>query len=343
MRVNVVRLDRWIDPCFDEILKADPAVALNILDPAKGWADVRRLLQVADIYHIPASRSDVPAQWLANRELLQQCPRLRAVSSSGAGYDTIDVNACNEAGVLVVNQSGGNANSVAEHTFGLMLDLIHRISESDRAIRAGSHAGREAFMGRELAGKVLGIVGIGHVGSRVAELAAAFRMEVLAFDPYVPDETVQARGATPVSMQALLSRSDIVSLHCPRNAETLGMFDREAYRQMKPGALFLTTARGGIHNESALHEALAAGHLAGAGLDVWSAEPPPADHPLLQLPHVIASYHIAGVTHEARRNMAAISARQILDLCHGRRPPRAINPQVCETALTALQAASDLP
>jgi len=125
-----------------------------------------------------------------------------------------------------------------------------------------------------------------------------------------------------------VARADIVSLHCPRDASTLRMFDARRFAQMKPGAYFVTTARGGIHDEAALAAALESGHLAGAGLDVWQPKPPPLDHPLLRLPNVIATYHTAGVTHEARRNVATMGSEQIVQVLRGERPPRLVNPEV---------------
>jgi len=228
----------------------------------------------------------------------------------------------------VVNQAGGNANSVAEHAFGLMLALSRRIIECDRRLRREQGFAREDLMGHEIGGKVLGIVGIGHVGTRVATLAHAFGMSVLATDPYLTEEEIGRRGATSVALEDLLARSDIVSLHCPRAQDTVGMIDARALQRMKRGALFITTARGGIHDETALFDALRSGHVGGAGLDVWEREPPPLEHPLLQLDSVIASFHTAGVTHEARRNMAAIAAEQIVGTLKGGRPPRLINPEV---------------
>jgi len=151
-------------------------------------------------------------------------------------------------------------------------------------------------------------------------------MRVLAYDPYVDADTCAARGTEKVDLRTLLSESDVVTVHCPLTADSRDMIDAAAYQTMKPGALFINTARGGIHDEAALYDALASGHLAGAGLDVWSVEPPPSDHPLLSLDNVIASPHTAGVTDDARRRVVAISIDQIVDILEGRRPPRLINP-----------------
>ena len=327
-RKRVVRFDLPVNPAFDERLARESDIDLSVCarngSEAAGWAALER----SHVYHVSAAKDELPRLWFVSAELLRRCPSLLCVSSAGAGYDTVDVSACTRAGVAVVNQAGGNANSVAEHAFALILALSRRIVECDQRLRREQGFLREDVMGHEIGGKVLGIIGIGHVGTRVASLAHAFRMEVLATDPYLTEEEINRRGAIAVSLDELLARSDIVSLHCPRAKDTVGMIDARALRRMKAGALFITTARGGIHDEAALQEALRSGHIAGAGLDVWEREPPPLDHPLLQLGNVIASFHTAWVTHEARRNMAAIAAEQIVGVLKGGRPPRLINPEV---------------
>jgi D-3-phosphoglycerate dehydrogenase len=325
---RVVRSDRWIDPAFDERLKREPGVSLAVFaaggNPAAAWD----LLSAAHVYHVSAAKDELPREWFVHAALLARCPELLCVSSSGAGYDTVDVAACTAAGVAVVNQAGGNAPSVAEHTLGLMLGVSRRMLEGDRRMRRDTGYSREDVMGHEIRGKTLGLVGIGHTGSRVAALGKAFGMEVIATDPFLPIEEIARRGARAVPFDALLAQADIVSLHCPRDASTLRMMDAAAFARMKRGAIFVTTARGGIHDEAALVAALRSGHLAGAGVDVWDQEPPPLDHPLLAMDNVFATFHVAGVTHEGRRNVAAISAEQVVGLLAGERPPRLVNPEV---------------
>src|SRR3712207_4555675 len=254
-RKIVVRFNFHYDPAMAERLAREPDIALHTCDlngsDDAAWA----VLAEADAYQISAAKDELPRQWFATAELLERCPRLLCVSSIGAGYDTVDVAACTRAGVLVVNQSGANARAVAEHTLGLMLDLAKRISENDRRLRRDRGFSREDLMGREIGGKTLGLVGIGHIGTRVAGLAKAFGMTVLASDPYLTEEEIARRGATAVAMDELLARSDFVSLHCPRDATTLRMMDAAAFARMKPGAVFVTTARGGIHDEAALFDA----------------------------------------------------------------------------------------
>ena len=306
----------------------EPDIELQTLEYSDAAERVWPQLERAHAYQVSAAKDELPRPWFVTEALLARCPNLLVASSGGAGYDTIDVAACTRAGVLVVNQAGGNAQSVAEHTSGLILDLAHRISESDRRLRRERGFTREDLMGFEVSGKVLGLVGIGHIGKRVAKLARAFDMQVLAVDPYLTEEEIRRRGATSLSFKELLERSDVVSLHCPRYKDTLKMMDAAAFARMKKGALFVTTARGGIHDEEALLAALVSGHLRGAGLDVWEKEPPPLEHSLLQQPNVVATYHTAGVTREARRNIAAYAAEQIVSILKGGRPPRLINPEV---------------
>jgi D-3-phosphoglycerate dehydrogenase len=303
------------------------------------WSD----LGEAHVYLISSAKDELPRQWFATAELLKRCPRLLCVSTSGAGYDTVDVDACSKAGIIVVNQAGMNAGAVAEHTLGMMLALSKRIAESDRRLRRERGFAREDLMGREISGKVLGLVGIGHVGTRVARLAQAFAMTVLAYDPYLSAEEIARRGALSVSLDELLAQSDFVSIHCPRTSETLGMIGGRAFARMKKGAAFVTTARGGIHDEEALFEALQSGQLSGAGLDVWEKEPPPLQHPLLTLDNVIATFHTAGVTREARRNVAEQGAEQIVGLLKGGRPPRLVNPEAWPAYRARFAAIMGLP
>jgi D-3-phosphoglycerate dehydrogenase len=325
---RVVRSDLWIDRAFDERLGRESDVSVRVFpvsgNPAAAWD----ALAGAHVYHISAAKDELPQEWFARADLIARCPNLLCVSSNGAGYDTVDVAACTAAGVAVVNQAGGNAASVAEHTLGLMLGVSRRMLEGDRRMRREIGYPREDVMGHELQGQTVGLVGIGHIGKRVAALARAFGMEVIATDPFLSTEEIARRGARAVSFQELLEQSDFVSLHCPRDASTLKLMNADTFARMRQGAIFITTARGGIHDESALVQALKTGHLAGAGLDVWDQEPPPLDHPLLAMDNVFATFHVAGVTHEGRRNVAAIGAEQIVSLLSGERPSRLVNPEV---------------
>ena len=328
---QVVRTDLWLDAAFEARLAQEPGVEVSRIDcRSEAQIDAANfaLLAKAHAYNVTAARDELPQHLFVNAALLARCPQLLCVSSAGAGYDTVNVADCTAAGVAVVNQAGANAVSVAEMALGLLLDVSRRISECNRRLRSERGFAREEVMGREIHGKTIGIIGIGHTGSRVAALARAFGMEVLAFDPLLTAEEITRRGAQPVAFNELLVRAHVVSVHCPRDARTTGLFNAAAFARMQRGAIFITTARGGIHDEAALAAALQSGHLGGAGLDVWQPEPPQLDHPLLALPNVVATYHTAGVTHEARRNVAAWAAEQIIGVLNGARPPRLINPEV---------------
>lgn len=326
--VRVMRFNHWISPEFGIRLAQEKDISLTEItlkgDESLVWAELAQ----AHIYQITAAVNELPPQYRVTRQLLQRCPALLCVSSGGAGHDTVDVAACTEAGVVVVNQIGGNAAAVAEMALGLMLAVSRRIVESDRKLRTVRPFTRESVMGHDLGGKTLGIVGIGHAGTRTALLANAFGMRVLAVDPNLSDEAIRLRGAEPISMDRLVQESDVVSLHCPSEASTKNLFDAKLFAAMKKGALFISTARGGIHDEQALFGALQTGHLGGAGLDVWEIEPPALDHPLLTLPNVVATHHTAGVSHEGRANVAAMAAEQIVGLIRGIKPPRLVNPEV---------------
>lgn len=330
-RWRVVRFALPADPSFDARLRSEPDIELTVAAFPKSADDVAAALREADVYHVASARNEMSKHTFVTAELVARFPRLLAVSTYGAGYDSVDVEACTRAGVAVMNQAGANRESVAEHTVAMILSLAHRIGEQDRRMRLERIATRESVMGHEVRGMTLGLVGIGNVGTRVAHLAAALGMDVIATDPFVAPEEIERRGARPVTLDELIERSDIVSLHCPRDSTTLGMFGAAQFARMKRGAYFVTTARGGIHDEEALARALADGHLAGAGVDVWEPEPPRLEHPLLQLPNVIASYHTAGVTHEARRNIAVMGSDQIVRTLRGERPPRLVNPEVWKT------------
>lgn len=326
---QVVRFDYWLDAAFNRIVGEAPGVTLHTCQREGADDEAWARLSQAHVYQITAAKDELPRRWFVTAELLARCPNLIAVSSSGSGCDTIDIDACTAAGVAVMNQAGGNADSVAEMAVGLMLSVMRRIPESDRRMKSHSTGSREDLMGHELRGRTLGLVGVGHAGTRAAALGRAFGMRVIGFDPFLSDTEMVSRGAESVTFDELLRSADIVSLHCPRDASTLGMFNAQAFAAMRTGSIFVSTARGGIHDENALYAALSSGHLAGAGLDVWDQEPPPPGHPLLTLDNVVATFHTAGVTHDARRRNATLAATQIVDLLKtGAKPARIVNPEV---------------
>ncbi len=231
--------------------------------------------------------------------------------------------------MLVVNQSGGNAHSVAEHALGMLLTLSKRIIEADRALRRERDVNRNALMGTEAQGSTIGIVGIGNVGRRIAELCRGLLgMNVLAYDPYLSKSGDRGAGSAEGRTRRSPAPLRLCLDQLPADQGKPRHDRRQQFSLMQPHAYFITTARGFIHDEDALLEALRGKKIAGAGLDVWSKEPPPPEHPLLQFDNVLASPHTAGVTREARENMGRIAAEQILGALDGKRPPRIINPEV---------------
>ncbi|HXP73974.1 MAG TPA: hydroxyacid dehydrogenase [Stellaceae bacterium] len=326
---NIKRLayfERFFDPIAERTLAARPEIELVRLryDRAErdAWSEISR----SHGYQIQP-RGELREPWFGDAALLERCPSLLAICSSGAGYDMIDVDACTAAGVIVCNQSGFNKEAVAEHALGFMLSLSKKIALADKMLRREGVRDRFRLTGNDIRGKTVGVIGIGQIGTRTAELCRVlFGMTVLACDPYLTAEQVKERGAAKVELTELLRRSDFVTLHCPRTRETMGMIGRAELALMKPTAFFISTARGGIHREDDLADALRAGTIAGAGLDVFLEEPPRPDHPLLAFDTVIASPHTAGVTEEALYDMAVATAEQWIAIFAGGTPPRLVNP-----------------
>jgi D-3-phosphoglycerate dehydrogenase len=314
---------------YADILRARGDVRLDRLENESPEEVAAPILAAAHAYQVGAARDELAKHFHVDRDFLKRAPNLLIVSSNGAGYDPVDVEACTAAGVVVVNQSGGNAHSVAEHALAMLITLSKRIIQGDRALRREANVNRNTLMGSEVQGKTIGIVGLGNVGRRLAALCKGLlAMNVLAYDPYLSATEMAERGGEKVALDDLLRRSDYVSISCPLTKESRGMIGAREFALMQPHAYFITTARGFIHDEVALEEALRNKRIAGAGLDVWAKEPPSPDHPLLKFDNVLASPHTAGVTREARENMARIAAEQMLDALDGKRPPRLVNPEV---------------
>ena len=306
------------------------------------------ILAAAHAYQVGAARDELAPHFHVHADLLKRAPNLLIVSSNGAGFDPVDVEACTAAGVLVVNQSGGNAHSVAEHALGMLLTLSKRIIEADRALRRDPNVNRNSLIGTEAQGKTIGIVGLGNVGRRIAELCKGLLgMTVLAYDPYLSaDRDGRARrreGRTRRSPARRRLRLDQLPAR-PRTRR--GMIGAREFALMQPHAYFITTARGFIHDEAALFEVLRDKRIAGAGLDVWDKEPPPPDHPLLQFDNVLASPHTAGVTKEARDQYGP--DRRRADARHARRQAAAAPDQsrglarLCQTLRAGVRVCAGL-
>jgi D-3-phosphoglycerate dehydrogenase / 2-oxoglutarate reductase len=256
--------------------------------------------------------------------LMDRAPKLAAVGRAGVGVDNIDVPAATERGIYVVNAPLGNIVAAAEHAIALALALMRNIPEADRSVRAGEWK-RAKLMGRELRGKTLGLVGIGRVGSEVARRCAAFEMKVIAHDPFATEASARAAGAQLVELDELYARADVISLHTPLTDKTRGMVNADALKKMKPTAVIVNASRGEVVDAQALADALAAGTIAGAALDVFSPEPLAADSPLRGAPRTVLTPHIAGSTAEAQVNVAVDVVKQVLDILDGKPARYAVN------------------
>lgn len=243
-------------------------------------------------------------------EFLAAAPRLKAIARAGAGVDNVDLAAATARGIPVMNTPGGNTIAAAEHTFGLLLALVRHIPQGHQALLEGRW--ERGLMGTELQGKTLGIIGLGRIGRAVARRAVAFDMRVLAYDPRLQIGE-EREGALSVTLDELLAQSDIISLHAPANDSTRQMINAQSIARMKDGVRIINTARGALIDAEALAEAIRAGKVAGAALDVYPQEPPAADYPLIGLPGVIHTPHLGASTHEAQIAVAVQAAEQIRD------------------------------
>jgi D-3-phosphoglycerate dehydrogenase / 2-oxoglutarate reductase len=244
-------------------------------------------------------------------QLLEKATRLRAIGRAGVGVDNVDVEAATHRGILVMNTPGGNAVSVAEHTLALLLALARSVPQANVSIHAGRWE-KSALSGTELRGKTIGLIGLGRVGTEVARRASALEMKVLAYDPYVTPAAAREAEAELVSLDDLLRQSDVISLHSALSQATEKMIDAAAIAKMKKGARIVNCARGEMIDEAALAAALRSGHLAGAALDTFAQEPP-KNSPLIGLPNVVATPHIAGSTAEAQEEVGMAIAQQVRD------------------------------
>ena len=256
--------------------------------------------------------------------VLAAAPELRVIARVGVGTDAIDLDAAADHGVVVTVTPGANDAAVAEHAVALMLALVRRVCEQDAAVRRGEWPRSGDHVPGSLRGATVGLVGLGRIGRRTAGLLEAFGARVLGADPAVAPASA---GVALVALDELLARSDIVSLHVPLLPATAGLLGAAEIARMRPGALVVNTARGGLIDEDALLAALRSGRLGGAALDVFAAEPP-AGSPLLALPNVVATPHVAGLSPASVEEMTRRAAASVLDVLAGRRPPDVANPAV---------------
>ena len=321
------------------VLVADPVApdGLEVLRP-HGEILVRTGLSAAEL--IEAVR-DVDAllvrsETQVTREVLRAAERLRVVARAGAGVDNVDVAAATERGVLVINAPGGNTIAAAEHTVAMLLAAARNIAQADAALKRGEWT-RGPFVGVEVRGKVLGIVGSGRVGTEVARRALGMEMRVLVHDPYVSADHARRLGMEPAELDALLEQADFVSVHTPLTEQTRGLLGAPQLARMKRSAYLVNCARGGVVDEPALLAALDAGTLAGAALDVFAVEPA-SDNPLVHHPRVVATPHLGASTREAQEAVARQVSAQVLEVLQGRPAQFGVNaPSLAPEAAHVLQ------
>jgi D-3-phosphoglycerate dehydrogenase / 2-oxoglutarate reductase len=248
--------------------------------------------------------------------------RLKIIARTGVGVDPsrVDLEAAREFKIWVTNQPGSNAVSVAELAFGQMIALARHTHEANRAVKENRWSDYLKFTGTEMAGKTLGIIGMGNIGMRMAVRARAFEMVLLVYDPYIPESHVTSLGGKWVGLDELLTESDFVTIHCPLNRETRGMIGAKRLALMKSSAFLINAARGGIADEDALYAVLAQRKIAGAVLDVIANEPPPKDHPLIKLDNVLWTPHIGAMTLEASERGEWGAAEEVIRVLEKKRP-----------------------
>jgi D-3-phosphoglycerate dehydrogenase/(S)-sulfolactate dehydrogenase len=268
--------------------------------------DARQLEEIVADYDALAVRSATKV----TARLLERAARLKVVGRAGIGVDNVDLDAATRRGIVVMNTPGGSSITVAELTLAMILDLSRHVTAATASVKAGRWE-KKRFQGHELAGKTLGVVGIGNIGSVLVDRALAMKMQVLAYDPFLSAEAAARLGAKLVELDTLWRESDVVSLHVPLTDQTRHLVNAATIARMKQGALVVNCARGGIVDEVALAEALAAGRLGGAALDVFEKEPPPPDHPLLRLDTFVCTPHIGASTEEAQSAVAIAIAEQL--------------------------------
>jgi D-3-phosphoglycerate dehydrogenase len=289
-RVEVVEVDPWVDPA--------------------AW---EREAPLADA--VISRKGQIRREHMAQR-------RIKIIARTGVGVDAsrVDLGAAREYRVWVTNQPGSNSVAVTELVFAQMLSLLRHTHAANIAVREGRWGDYTKFVGTEMAGKTIGIVGMGNIGTRVALRARAFEMSLLVYDPYIPASHVTALGGRFVDLETLCRESDIVTIHCPKTDETNGMVGAAQLALMKPTGILINAARGGIVEESALYHALSRGELAGAALDAMAHEPPAPEHPLFTLDNVLLTPHIGAGTEEASARGEWGAAEEVIRVLEGHRP-----------------------
>ena len=309
------------------ILIADPVAPEGIeLLRSVGEVDVKTGQQadslVASIENYDALV--VRSETKVTRAIIEAGTRLQVIGRAGVGVDNIDLEAATERGVIVVNAPQGNTIAAAEHTIALLMALARHIPQADASMRGGNWD-RKTYVGTEVRGKTLGVIGLGPIGSEVARRGLGLDMRVLAHDPYVAEERIRSLGAETADFEGLIATSDFISVHVPMTAATKGMLGSEQFARMKDGVRILNVARGGIVDEAALAAAVQSGKVAGAAIDVYTAEPVVQENPLLGDPRIITTPHLGASTAEAQERVAVDVAEQIVDVLSGRPARYAVN------------------
>ena len=300
-----------------KILVTDPLApeGLEVFKNAEGFeVDVKiglkpeELKKICHVYDGWVIRSGTKI----TADLIEAAKNLKVIGRAGVGYENIDADTATKKGIVVMNTPGGNNVTTGEHTIALMMALARHIPQAVASLKGGKWD-RNKFVGVEMCNKTIGVIGLGNVGRIVAERAAALRMKVIGFDPFIAAENIARMGVQPGTLDDIFTRSDFITVHVPLTPDTQGLINKAAFAKMKRGVRIINCARGGIVDEADLAEAIKHGKVAGAALDVYVDEPPPPDHPLLNLDQVITTPHLGASTDEAQLNVAIAVAEQMVD------------------------------
>ena len=287
-----------------KLLKMEPDMEVDV----KTGLSPQELKEIIGEYDALIVRSATKV----TRDIIEAASRLKVVGRAGTGVDNIDLEAATEKGIVVMNTPGGNTVAAAEHAVSMMLSMARKIPQACASMKEGKWE-KKKFMGVEVHGKTLGVIGMGRIGSLVAKMGLGLGMRVIACDPYLSQKAAKDMGVTLTDLDTLYAESDFITIHAPLTQETRNMISREAFKKMKEGVMLVNCARGGIVDEEALMEAIEVGKVAGAALDVFATEPPPPNYPLLKLEEVICTPHLGASTREAQEVVAIAIVQQIID------------------------------
>jgi len=317
--------------CADRFYMSDEA--MRILETAGKviWADCKSEHELVEKVRNVNAKVIISEYFKITEPVMDASPALKGIVVWGVGYDHVDVDAASVRGLYVVNTSGSNAESVAEHAVALILSLSRRLLQADAFVRKGGWVSREEtglpheLIAHDLCGKTLGIVGLGTIGARVARIAQGFNMRILAFDPYISAEVARERGAELVDLEKLLRESDFITLHVALTEKTRDMIGTRELSLMKPTACLVNTSRGPVIDEKALIRALKEKKIAAAGLDVFTKEPIDLGAPLLKFDNVIVTPHCAGNSEEALKTTSLMISEEVVRILHGQIPKNLVN------------------